>query len=109
MQAHAVPRTLAHAAPGARFGPAILPTSGCVADVLCGSMAGVFGLARDRLGDLEATGRAFDRGGKMTAATEQVSRLLHEAGETCHRVFRIVDGAEEDWASWYSDWLVNLS
>jgi hypothetical protein len=45
----------------------------------------------------------------MTAATEQVSRLLHEAGETHHRVFRIVDGADDDWASWYADWLVNLS
>ena len=34
---------------------------------------------------------------------------LHEAGETHHRVFRIVDGADDDWASWYADWLVNLS
>jgi hypothetical protein len=72
-------------------------------------MAGVFGLARDRLGDLEATGRAFGRGGKMTAATEQISRLLHEAGETCHRVFRMAGGAGEGWASWYSGWLVSLS
>ena len=45
----------------------------------------------------------------MTATTEQISRLLHEAGETHHRVFRIVDGADDDWASWYADWLVNLS
>ena len=45
----------------------------------------------------------------MTATTEQISRLLHEAGETHHRVFRIVDGADDDWASWYSDWLINLS
>ena len=45
----------------------------------------------------------------MAASTEQISRLLHEAGETHHRVFRIVDGADDDWASWYSDWLVNLS
>jgi hypothetical protein len=45
----------------------------------------------------------------MTATTEQISRLLHEAGETHHRVFQIVDGADDDWASWYSDWLVNLS
>ena len=42
-------------------------------------------------------------------ATEQISQLLHEAGETHHRVFRIVDGADEHWASWYSDWLINLS
>jgi hypothetical protein len=35
--------------------------------------------------------------------------LLHEAGETCHRVFRIVDGADDDWASWYAQWLIDLS
>ncbi len=45
----------------------------------------------------------------MTDTVEQISRLLHEAGETHHRVFRIVDGADDDWASWYADWLVSLS
>lgn len=45
----------------------------------------------------------------MTATAEQISSLLHEAGETHHRVFRIVDGADDDWASWYADWLINLS
>jgi hypothetical protein len=40
---------------------------------------------------------------------DQVSRLLQEAAETHHRVYRIVDGADADWASWYADWLVNLS
>jgi hypothetical protein len=40
---------------------------------------------------------------------QQVSDLLHEAGETHHRVYRIVDGADDDWASWYADWLINLS
>jgi hypothetical protein len=48
-------------------------------------------------------------GEQMTVITDQISRLLHEAGETHHRVFRIVDGADDDWASWYADWLVNLS
>jgi hypothetical protein len=24
-------------------------------------------------------------------------------------VYRIVDGADDDWASWYADWLVRLS
>ena len=43
----------------------------------------------------------------MTA--EQISKLLHEASETHHRVFRIVDGADDDWASWYAWWLINLS
>lgn len=45
----------------------------------------------------------------MTDATEQIGRLLHEAGETHHRVYRIVDGADPDWASWYADWLISLS
>jgi len=45
----------------------------------------------------------------MTETLEQISQLLHEAGETHHQVFRIVDGADDDWASWYADWLVNLS
>jgi hypothetical protein len=45
----------------------------------------------------------------MTDTLEQISRLLHEAGETHHRVFRIVDGADDDWASWYADWLIKLS
>ena len=40
---------------------------------------------------------------------EQISRLLHEAGETHHQVFRIVDGADDDWASWYAQWLIDLS
>ena len=42
-------------------------------------------------------------------SADQISSLLHEAGETHHQVFRIVDGADEDWATWYSNWLVNLS
>jgi len=42
-------------------------------------------------------------------AVEAIAALLHEAGETHHRVFAIVDGNDDDWASWYSDWLVNLS
>src|SRR5262250_2155352 len=45
----------------------------------------------------------------MTDIADQISGLLHEAGETHHRVFRIVDGADDDWASWYADWLVHLS
>jgi hypothetical protein len=45
----------------------------------------------------------------MTSTLESIHSLLHEAGETHHRVFRIVDGADDDWATWYADWLVNLS
>ena len=37
---------------------------------------------------------------QVTDTLEQISGLLHEAGETHHRVFRIVDGADDDWASW---------
>jgi hypothetical protein len=40
---------------------------------------------------------------------EAVSKLLHEVGETHHQVFRITDGADDDWASWYADWLTKLS
>ena len=39
----------------------------------------------------------------------RVAALLHEAGETHHTVYRIVDGDDPDWASWYADWLANLS
>jgi len=46
---------------------------------------------------------------EMTSKVEQISGLLHEAGETHHRVFRIVDGADDDWASWYAQWLIDLS
>ncbi|MDP9301924.1 MAG: hypothetical protein M3P43_13690 [Actinomycetota bacterium] len=45
----------------------------------------------------------------MDETTSKVAKLLHTAGETHHVVFAIVDGADDDWATWYSDWLVNLS
>jgi hypothetical protein len=45
----------------------------------------------------------------MADNAERISDLLHEAGETHHQVYRIVDGADDDWASWYADWLVRLS
>jgi hypothetical protein len=45
----------------------------------------------------------------MDESTSKLAELLHEAGETHHAVYRIVDGADDDWATWYSDWLVNLS
>ena len=32
-----------------------------------------------------------------------ISPLLHEAAETHHRVYRIADGEDPDWASWYAD------
>jgi hypothetical protein len=45
----------------------------------------------------------------MDEMSAQVAELLHEAAETHHRVYRITDGADDDWASWYADWLVRLS
>jgi hypothetical protein len=45
----------------------------------------------------------------MDDVKASVAALLHEAGETHHRVFRITDGVDDDWASWYANWLVNLS
>ncbi len=38
-----------------------------------------------------------------------VAALLNEAAETHHHVYRITDGTDDDWASWYADWLLDLS
>jgi hypothetical protein len=40
---------------------------------------------------------------------DRVADLLHEAAETHHRVYRITNGKDPDWASWYATWLVELS
>jgi hypothetical protein len=45
----------------------------------------------------------------MTHPRSELSDLLHEAAETHHVVYRITDGEDPDWASWYADWLINLS
>ena len=45
----------------------------------------------------------------MDDASTRIAGLLHEAGETHHRVFRITDGSDDDWASWYAEWLTTLS
>jgi hypothetical protein len=45
----------------------------------------------------------------MASTLEQVADLLREAGEIHHRVYRIVEGADDDWASWYAEWLIKLS
>jgi hypothetical protein len=42
-------------------------------------------------------------------AEDSVRELLHEAAETHHVVYRISDGDDPDWASWYADWLLRLS
>ncbi len=43
------------------------------------------------------------------SASESIATLLHEAAETHHHVYRITDGSDDDWASWYADWLTRLS
>jgi hypothetical protein len=40
---------------------------------------------------------------------EAIAALLEEVAGTHHRVYRITDGADDDWASWYADWLLTLS
>jgi hypothetical protein len=45
----------------------------------------------------------------LGAAAGRVAELLSEVAETHHRVYRITDGADADWASWYAHWLVELS
>ena len=45
----------------------------------------------------------------MDERTQRVSDLLHEAGEVHHVVYRITDGADDDWASFYADWLIDHS
>ena len=45
----------------------------------------------------------------MDERTQRVSNLLHEAGEVHHVVYRISDGADDDWASFYADWLIDHS
>jgi hypothetical protein len=41
--------------------------------------------------------------------TRSVAALLREVGETHHVVYRIADGEDPDWASWYAAWLIEHS
>lgn len=45
----------------------------------------------------------------MATEVDRVAALLSEAAELHHRVYRIVDGDDPDWASWYAEWLIRLS
>jgi hypothetical protein len=45
----------------------------------------------------------------MRETVGRLRELLHEAAETHHQVFRITDGVDDDWATWYADWLVRMS
>jgi hypothetical protein len=46
---------------------------------------------------------------EVNGRTAEVAAVLHEAAETHHVVYAIVDGEDPDWASWYADWLLSLS
>jgi hypothetical protein len=45
----------------------------------------------------------------MDETPRRLADLLHDAAETHHQVYAIRDGDDPDWATWYADWLVNLS
>jgi hypothetical protein len=53
----------------------------------------------------------FEREGASVneANVDRIADLLTEAAETHHRVYRITDGSDDDWASWYATWLLELS
>jgi hypothetical protein len=60
----------------------------------------------------ECRNEACTEYGQLIADDERrrrVSALLHEAAETHHVVYRITDGADDGWASFYADWLTRLS
>jgi hypothetical protein len=40
---------------------------------------------------------------------KRIAELLHEAAEAHHVVWRITAGDDPDWASWYANWLLDLS
>jgi hypothetical protein len=46
---------------------------------------------------------------KPPDSESMVAALLDEVAETHHRVYRITDGVDDDWASWYAGWLLDLS
>jgi hypothetical protein len=52
---------------------------------------------------------AIGETGYVSDKTDRIAALLSEASETHHTVYRIVDGDDPDWASWYADWLLKLS
>ena len=45
----------------------------------------------------------------MDERVRALADVLHDAAETHHIVFKIVDGEDADWASWYADWLIQHS
>jgi hypothetical protein len=43
------------------------------------------------------------------ADLDRIAALLSEVSETHHSVYRITDGDDPDWATFYANWLVELS
>ena len=43
------------------------------------------------------------------ADLDRIAALLQEAADVHHTVYRITDGEDADWATFYADWLVRLS
>jgi hypothetical protein len=39
----------------------------------------------------------------------RIAELLHQVGEVHHQVFADTDGNDDDWATFYSDWLLTHS
>jgi hypothetical protein len=46
----------------------------------------------------------LSKGAPNAAAT--IAELLHQVGDVHHMVFADTDGNDDDWASFYSDWLL---
>lgn len=42
-------------------------------------------------------------------AAARIASLLHQVGDVHHVVFADTDGSDEDWATFYSDWLLRHS
>jgi hypothetical protein len=45
----------------------------------------------------------------MGSDPRRIAALLSEVSETHHAVYRITDGDDPDWATFYANWLVELS
>jgi hypothetical protein len=45
----------------------------------------------------------------MATVVDDVAALLREVADLHHRTYRLTDGADADWASFYADWLARHS
>ena len=44
-----------------------------------------------------------------SSTTTMVAEILRQVGDVHHQVFADTDGSDEDWATFYSDWLLTHS